>query len=111
MDKTLLPIRLFFVALCAAAGGLVSVTILAGDQKRALAVGVGLGIGVLVVLVDVFLKGFSLRGLSAITFGIAVGLIIATMVSASPLLEVGTLDPSTVATVYLLRVGLFVICP
>src|SRR3954470_3796522 len=108
MDKTLLPIRLVFVALCASAGWLVSLTILAGEQKRALPIAVGLGIGVLVVLVDVFLKGFSLRGLSAITFGLAVGLLIATMVSASPLLELGTLDPSTI---YLIRVGLFVICP
>lgn len=108
MDKTLLPIRLVFVALCAAGGWLVSFTILAGESNRALAIAVGFGIGVLVVLVDVFLKGFSLRGLSAITFGIGVGLLIAQMIASSPLLEQGTLDPSTV---YLVRLGLFIICP
>lgn len=106
MNKTLLPIRLVFVALCAAAGWLVSLTILAGEHNRGLAILVGLGIGLLVVLVDVFLKGFSLRGLSAITFGIGVGLAIAHMVGSSPILETG--DPSTI---YLVRIGLFVICP
>ncbi len=108
MSKTLLSIRIVFVALCVAAGWLVSFTIMAGEHHRGLAIVVGLGIGVLVVLVDVFLKGFSLRGLSAITFGIGVGLLIAHLVGSSPLLEQGTLDPSTV---YLIRLGLFVICP
>lgn len=108
MNKTLLPIRLVFVALCASAGWLVSFTILAGDHARGIAIGVGLGIGLLVVLVDVLLKGFSLRGMSALTFGIGVGLLIAHMVGSSPLFEQGTLDPSTV---YLVRLGLFVICP
>jgi uncharacterized protein YacL len=114
MNKVLLPIRLVFVALCASAGWLVSFTLLAGDRYRGVAVLVGLGIGLLVVLVDVLLKGFSLRGLSAITFGIAIGLFIAYMVGNSPLLEQRStdggdgLDPSTI---YLVRVALFVICP
>jgi uncharacterized protein YacL len=108
MNKTLLPIRIIFVALCAAAGWLISFTVLAGERWRALAIAVGLGIGLLVVLVDVLLKGFSLRGLSAITFGIGVGLLIAHMVGTSPLLEQGTLDPSTI---YLIRLGLFLVCP
>ncbi len=108
MNKTLLPIRIVFIALCAAAGWLVSATILAGDHNRWLAIGVGLGIGMLIVLVDILLRGFSIRGLSALTFGIGVGLLIAHMVGTSPLLEFGTLDP---ATVYLVRLGLFVVCP
>lgn len=106
MNKTLLPIRLGFVLLCAAAGWLVSLTIMAGDGFGVLAIGVGLGIGILVVLVDVLLKGFSLRGLSAVTFGIGVGLIIAHMVGTSPIFETG--DP---AVIYLVRLALFVICP
>jgi len=106
VNKTLLPIRLGFVLLCAAAGWLVSLTIMAGDGFGVLAIGVGLGIGILVVLVDVLLKGFSLRGLSAVTFGIGVGLIIAHMVGTSPIFETG--DP---AVIYLVRLALFVICP
>ena len=43
---------------------------------------IGLLIGVLVVLVDIMLKGFSLRGLSAITFGLAVGALVAFFLSS-----------------------------
>src|SRR3954468_5213586 len=113
MNKTLASIRLVFVALCSTAGWLVSLTILAGENKRAIAIFVGLCIGLLVVLVDVLLKGFSLRGLSAITFGIGVGLLIAHMVSTSPLLEVNPQrgDPMDPATIFLIRIALFVICP
>ncbi len=115
MDKTLLPIRIAFVLICAAAGWLVSATTLAGDDRRALPIAVGLAIGVLVVLVDFMLKGFSLRGLSAMTFGIGLGLLVAHMFSISPLLEISSdplgprgLEPGTI---YLIRVALFVICP
>ena len=106
MDKTLLPIRLVFVALCAAGGWLVCYAITDWDQYRGVAVAVGLCIGLLVVLVDVMLKGFSLRGLSAVTFGIAVGSLIAYLVGASPLLEQG--DPTRI---YLVRLALFLVCP
>jgi uncharacterized protein YacL len=71
-----------------------------------LALAIGLGIGLLVVLVDILLKGFSLRGLSAVTVGIAVGSLIAYLVGASPLLQEG--DPKII---YLVRLGLFLICP
>ena len=69
MNRTLLPIRVLFVALCAAAGWLVCFTEPEWDGHRTLAIGVGFLIGSLVVLVDVLLKGFSLRSLSAISFG------------------------------------------
>jgi uncharacterized protein YacL len=106
MDKTLLPIRLVFVALCAAGGWLVCYSITDWDQYRGVALTVGLCIGLLVVLVDVMLKGFSLRGLSAVTLGIAVGSLIAYLVGASPLLQEG--DPTRI---YLVRLALFLICP
>ena len=106
MDKTLLPIRLVFVALCAAGGWLVCYAITDWDQYRAIAVIVGLCIGLLVVLVDVMLKGFSLRGLSAVTFGIAAGWLVAYLVGSSPLLEQG--DPTLI---YLVRLALFLVCP
>ncbi len=106
MDKTLLPIRLVFIALCAAAGWLVCYAISDWDHYRFRASSIGFMIGVLVVLVDVLLKGFSLRGLSAVTLGIGVGVLIAYLIGASPLLEKG--DP---ATIYLVRLALFVICP
>lgn len=105
MNKTLLPLRLVFVILCAAAGWLLCYTISDWDEHRAQAVAVGLAIGCLVVLVDVMLKGFSLRGLSALTFGLAVGMAISFMLGRSPLLEEG--DPQII---YLVRLALFLIC-
>ena len=106
MNKTLLPIRLVFVALCAAAGWLVCYTITAWDGYRGRAIFIGLSIGVLVVLVDILLKGFSLRGLSAVTFGIGVGALIAHLIGSSPLLEMGDRE-----NIYLVRLGLFIILP
>ncbi len=106
MNQTLLPIRIVFVALCAAAGWLLVYGDPALDSRRVWAVFIGLSIGVLVVLVDLMLKGFSLRGLSAISFGLVAGSLIAYLIGVSPLLEKG--DP---ATIYLVRLALFIIVP
>ena len=105
MNKTLLVIRVVFIFLCAAASLLVCYAIKEWDQYRWIAVSVGLLIGALVVLVDVLLKGFSLRGLSAITFGLGAGALVAWLISQSPLLDQG--DPQVI---YLVRLALFVIC-
>ncbi|HEY0967087.1 MAG TPA: PIN domain-containing protein [Opitutaceae bacterium] len=104
MNKTLLPIRLVFVLLCAAAGWLLCYSIPDWDDRRLLAISMGSLIGILVVLVDILLKGFSLRGLSAITFGLVVGSGVSYLISTSPLLEEG--DPQTI---YLVRLALFII--
>jgi uncharacterized protein YacL len=106
MNKTLLPIRVLFIALCAAAGWLVCYSVPDWDAQRIRASAIGLAIGCLVVLVDLLLKGFSLRGLSAVTFGLAVGTVIAFMIHLSPLLQDG--DPQII---FLVRLGLFLICP
>lgn len=104
MNRTLLPIRMLFVALCAAAGWLVCLTEPAWDDRRLLATVIGFMIGSLVVLVDVLLKGFSLRGLSAISFGLLIGSLISYLLSVSPLLGAG--DPQIV---FLVRLALFLI--
>jgi uncharacterized protein YacL len=105
MNKTLLAIRIFFIALCVTGSWLVCYTVDEWDQRRGLAIGIGLMIGTLVVLVDLMLKGFSLRGLTAVTFGLGVGALIAWLISNSPLLNKG--DPQTI---YLVQMVLFVIC-
>lgn len=102
MDRTLLPIRLVFIAVCAAAGYLVCFTVTDWDAYRLRATFIGFALGLLLVLVDMLLKGFSLRGLSAITFGLGVGILISHLISISPLLASG--DPQTV---FLVRLGLF----
>jgi uncharacterized protein YacL len=105
MNKTLLAIRIFFIALCAVASWLVCYTVEEWDHRRGLAVMIGLMIGTLVVLVDLMLKGFSLRGLTALTFGLGVGAVISWLISSSPLLNRG--DPQII---YLVQLALFVIC-
>ena len=105
MNKTLLPIRAVFIALCAAAGWLLCYSIQEWDAYRLRATLIGLLIGVLVVLVDMLLRGFSLRGLSALTFGLAVGALVAMFLSSSPLFDNG--DPQVI---YLFRLALFLIC-
>lgn len=104
MNKTLLPIRVIFIVLCATAGWLVAYTIREWDEYRVVATFVGMLIGVLVVLVDLMLKGFSLRGLSALSFGLGAGTLIAYLLSTSPLFGEG--DPQVI---YLMRLALFLI--
>ena len=104
MNSTLWPIRVVFTLLCAAGGWLVCYSIKEWDNYRALATFIGLSLGMLMVLVDIMLKGFSLRGLSAITFGLMVGTLIAYLVGVSPLLEQG--DPQII---FLVRLGLFLV--
>ncbi|MEO6569002.1 MAG: PIN domain-containing protein [Opitutaceae bacterium] len=106
MNKTLLPIRIIFVLLCAGAGWLVCYSVAEWDEYWVRAVMVGLCLGVLVVLVDMMLKGFSLRGLSAVTLGLGLGLLISFLVSVSPLLSKG--EPTIL---YLVQLALFLICP
>ncbi len=102
MNRTLLPIRLVFVFLCAAAGFLVCLAVPDWDAHRGRAIAIGASLGLLLVLTDMMLKGFSLRGLSAITFGLGVGCLISYLVSSSPLLETG--DPEMI---FLARLALF----
>jgi len=104
MNKTLFPIRVLFIALSATAGWLVAYTIQEWDEYRVVATFVGLLIGVLVVLVDLMLKGFSLRGLSALTFGLGVGTVISYMLSTSPLFNSGDEQ-----VIYLVRLTLFLV--
>ncbi|MCB1105478.1 MAG: twitching motility protein PilT, partial [Cephaloticoccus sp.] len=105
MNKTLLAIRLVFILLCTAGGWLVCYAVTDWDDHRIVGLFVGFLIGVLVVLVDILLKGFSLRGLSAITFGLAVGALIAYLIGTSPLF-----DRADEQNIYLARLTLFLIC-
>ena len=104
MNRTLLPIRIVFISLCAAAGWLVCYSVREWDEYRTIGSCVGLLIGVLVVLVDLMLKGFSLRGLSALTFGLAVGAVISYLLGTSPLFIRGDEQ-----IIYLSRLTLFLV--
>jgi uncharacterized protein YacL len=105
MNRTLFIIRAIFFLLCGAAGWLVCYSVREWDDHRVLALLIGFLIGALVILVDVLLKGFSLRGLSAVTFGLAMGGLVAYLIGTSPLLAEG--DPEII---FLVRLTLFIVC-
>jgi uncharacterized protein YacL len=114
MKHTLRVIRLFFILLCIVGGWLISYSVPEWDEYRWVAVFIGTAIGALVILVDILIKGFSLRGLSAITFGLFVGWICAHLIATSPLFDFpyeGWDDASLVLTQnkYLVRLTLYVI--
>ena len=114
MKHTLRVIRLFFLLLCIIGGWLVSYGIPEWDEYRWVAVFIGAAIGSLVILVDIMLKGFSLRGLSAISFGLFMGWICAHLIATSPLFdfsETGLDEASAILTqnMYLVRLTLYVI--
>ena len=104
MNKTLTAIRFVFIALCTASGWLVCYTVREWDEYRSLAALIGALLGALVLLVDVLLKGFSLRGLSAITFGLSIGVLISYLIGRSPLLEHGDEQ-----IIFIVRLSLFII--
>jgi uncharacterized protein YacL len=104
MTKTLLAFRLVFFALCGAAGWLVCYTVDEWDAHRVRATIIGLLLGALVILVDFLLKGFSLRGLSAMTFGLGMGTLVAYFIGNSPLFRFG--EPQIL---YLSELGLFLV--
>jgi len=105
MNKTLPAIRLAFMLLCMLGGWLVCYSVTDWDDHRLLASFIGLSIGALVVLVDILLKGFSLRGLSAVTFGLAVGALISYLVGTSPLFDRGDEQ-----NIFIARLSLFLSC-
>lgn len=57
-----------------------------------------------VIVVDIFLRGFSLRGLTSLTLGLFVGWLAAKLIASSPIFEYG--DQSII---YLMRMALFLI--
>lgn len=105
MKKTLFAIRAVFFVLCGAGGWLLCYAVTEWDSHRLLATTIGLLIGALVILVDIMLKGFSLRGLSAITFGLGIGSLIAYLIGTSPLFARGDQETS-----YVFQLVLFVVC-
>ncbi len=104
MKKTILTIRILYFILCVVGAWLIHYAANYGEDKSQLWLYLMFGclLGVFTILIDIFLKGFSLRGLTALTFGLGMGGAIALLISTSPLLEKG--DPEII---YLVRLSLF----
>lgn len=118
MNQTILTLRIFFVLLCATGSLLISYTVAEwwnDPWMRATSLFVGTSIGVLVILVDILLKGFSLRGLSALTFGLFIGWAAAQLLSSSPFFDVpdsargDEVELLLAQNIYITRLAIFVI--
>lgn len=107
MNKTILIIRIFFLLVSLL--GCVLLSHVVEEWHLWPVIFIGMSVAVLVLLTDVLLEGFSLRGLSAITFGLAIGGLIAYLISSSPLFEPLDNEPGLEDTLFLSRLTLYVI--
>ena len=107
MKKTFFLFRLFFLLLSLL--GSLLIWYVAQDWSLWLVLIVGMGIAILVILTDVLLEGFSLRGLSAVSFGLGIGALIAYFLENSPLFEPLKYDPDLAQMLFLVRLALYVI--
>ena len=89
MNSSILVVRIVMMIFCVSGGFLVSYIYPDIPGTPWLPALVGLLIGLLLLLVDILLKGFSLRGLSALTVGLVMGIVCAHFISISPLFEGG----------------------
>ena len=107
MKKTLLIFRILFLLL--SFWGAVLIWYVVGDWNLLITVFVGMSLASLVILTDILLEGFSLRGLSAVTFGLAIGALIAYLLSSSPLFYPLEDDPDLAQVIYLARMGVYIV--
>src|SRR6476620_12720475 len=88
--KSLWPIRILFLSLCATAGYAISQVrpeFVGSPFSSLLGMVIGFGFGWLLIAVDEMLKGFSLRAFSATSFGLILGTVVATLIDHSGLFE------------------------
>lgn len=107
MKKTIYILRAFFLIVCLL--GCFLLAYMVDEWSIWLVVSVGMPIAALVILTDLLLEGFSLRGLSALTFGLAVGALVAYLIGSSPLFEPLEADRDMAQMVYLTRLALYLI--
>ena len=104
MNWNLMVIRIFFFLLSLISGYLICYVTPEWRATWQQGVFTAGSIAIFVIMVDVFLRGFSLRGFTSLTLGLFVGWLAAKLIAMSPLFEYG--DPSVV---YLMRMALFLI--
>ena len=98
-------IRILFLSLCIASGYAISqvrpefTTVNHGEVFGML---IGFGFGGFMIALDEMLKGFSLRAFSATTFGLLLGMLVALLISHSPLM-----DNADEKVQWFVRLGLF----
>jgi uncharacterized protein YacL len=85
MNQTILLLRALFLTAFGVAGWYISVIHSDWENRPWLGLCLGLALGLFVILIDLFAKGVSLKAFSSATFGLTLGLVLATLVSASGL--------------------------
>lgn len=108
MKKTLLIFRAAFMLL-SLLGCFLIYYVAGGELPLGPVLAVGILVAFLVILTDLLLEGFSLRGLSAISFGLVVGTLIAYLLSNSPLFEPLADDPDLAPMLFLVRLVLYIV--
>ena len=102
---TLLMLRLFFLILCVLGSWSISQLHDQWAEHPLLAILIGLAGGGLFIGVDKALKGFSLRGLSAASFGILVGFTVSYFIGNSVLFKFIDEEPKLIA-----QIAMYVVC-
>lgn len=87
MEQTLLLFRALFLTGCGVAGWFISDVVQGWTNKPWFGAFLGLALGLFVILIDRMMKGVSLRAFSSATFGLTLGLVLATLVWASRIFE------------------------
>ncbi len=107
MKNNILTIRIFFLFVCLL--GCVLIWYHVGAWSLSQVLWVGMNMAALVILTDLLLEGFSLRSLSAVTFGLAIGGLIAYLITNSPLFAPIKDDPRMEQNLYLSSLVLYVV--
>ncbi|MBV9463441.1 MAG: TRAM domain-containing protein [Verrucomicrobiae bacterium] len=81
MERTVFIFRIFFLTVCAVGGYFVAEA--SNEWSHWTGLSMGIVVGLLVILCDRLLKGISLRAFSSATFGLALGCILAQLLTAS----------------------------
>ncbi len=103
MKQAIFAVRVLVLIFSGIGGYLVSFAFAEVETHPVVAVLIGLLLGALLILIDSLSEGFSLRALSALTFGLFAGLLASTFISMSPLFQGG--DPQVI---YISRLAVYI---